>query len=77
MKTINSPGKYTIENVLKSAATQGAEVVILVQNTAEMTKGYVTSQITNYLSHAKGSERGMLKEVMVVGMSGNIHRHLI
>lgn len=42
-----------------------------------MTKGYVTSQITNYLSHAKGSERGILKEVMVVGMSGNIHRHLI
>ena len=77
MKTINSSGKYTIENVLKSASTQGAEVVILIQNTAEMTKGYVTSQISQYLSHAKGSERGILKEVMVVGMSGNIHRHLI
>lgn len=77
MKTINSPGMYTVENVLKNAAPQGAEVVILIQNTAEMTKGYVTSQIAQYLSHAKGSKRGKLKEIMVVGMSGNIHRHLI
>ena len=75
MKTINSAGKYKIENSLKGAAKQGAEVAILIQNTKAMTKEYVQSQISMYLQHAKGDERGKLKEAIVVGLSGNIHRH--
>ena len=75
MKTINSAGKYKIENSLKAAAKQGAEVAILIQNTKAMTKKYVKEQISMYLSHAKGEERGNLKEAMIIGMSGNIHRH--
>lgn len=75
MKTINEAGTYKIENSLKNAAKQGAEVAILIQNTKAMTKGYVQNQISMYLQHAKGNERGDLKEVMVVGLSGNVHRH--
>lgn len=75
MKTINSASSYKIENSLKSAATQGAEVAILIQNTKAMTKEYVKDQISMYLTHAKGNERGNLKEVIVVGLSGNVHRH--
>lgn len=77
IKTINKAGKYRIENALKNAATQGAEVAVLVQNTKDMTRDYVESQISNYIFHAKGTERGNLKEVIVVGMSGNVHRHLL
>ena len=75
MKTINSAGDYKIENSLKKAASQGAEVAILIQNTKAMTKEYVKSQISMYLHYAKGDERGNLKEVMVIGLSGNVHRH--
>ena len=75
MKTINSASSYKIENSLKSAATQGAEVAILIQNNKAMTKEYVKDQISMYLTHAKGNERGNLKEVIVVGLSGNVHRH--
>ena len=36
MKTINSASTYKIENALKGAATQGAEVAILIQNNKEI-----------------------------------------
>ncbi len=75
IKTINSAGKYRIERSLKKAASQGAEVAVLVQNTAAVTREYVQDQISMYLSHAKGEERGKLSEVMIVGLSGNVHRH--
>lgn len=75
MKTINSASAYKVENALKSAAKQGAEVAILIQNNKAMTKEYVKDQISMYLTHAKGNERGNLKEVIVVGLSGNVHRH--
>lgn len=74
-QAIVSTGNYKIENSLKSAATQGAEIAILIQNTKAMTKEYVKEQISMYLTHAKGNERGNLKEVIVVGLSGNVHRH--
>lgn len=77
MKTINSAGKYKIENSLKNAAKQGAEVAVLIQNTAYMTKTYVQEQISLYQQHAKGEEKGNLKEIMVVGLSGNVHRYKI
>lgn len=77
MKTINSAGKYRIENTLKNAARQGAEVAILIQNTKEMTRKYVEEQISNYLKYAKDEDRGILKQVIVVGMSGNVHRHIL
>ena len=77
MKTINSAGKYRIENVLKNAAIQGAEVAILIQNTKEMTRKYVEEQISSYLKHAKGEERGILKQVIAIGMSGHVHRHIL
>lgn len=75
MRTINSASAYKVENALKSAAKQGAEVAILIQNNKAMTKEYVKDQISMYLTHAKGNERGNLKEVIVVGLSGNVHRH--
>ncbi len=75
IKTINNAGKYRIERSLKNAAIQGAEVAVLVQTVTAMTRKYVENQISMYLSHAKGEERGRLREVIVVGLSGNVHRH--
>lgn len=75
MKTINSASKYRIERVLKNAALQKAEVVVLMQNTKDMTRTYVEKQISLFKENAKGKERGDLKQVIVVGMSGRIHRH--
>lgn len=75
IKTINNAGKYRIERSLKNAAIQGAEVAVLVQTVTAMTRKYVEEQIAMYVSHAKGEERGRLREVIVVGLSGNVHRH--
>ncbi len=75
VKTINSAGKYTIKSAIDKAASQGAKVAILIQNTKAMTKEYVKDQISMYLTHAKGNERGNLKEVIIVGLSGNVHLH--
>lgn len=75
IKTINKAGTYKLENSLKKASKQGAEVAVLIQNTAAMTKEYVQTQISMYLSHAKGEERGKLSEVIVIGLSGNVHRY--
>lgn len=77
IKTINSASKYRIERVLKNAALQNAEVVVLMQNTKDMTRNYVENQINLFKENAKGSERGNLKQVIVVGLSGRIHRHSI
>lgn len=32
-------------------------------------------KISLYQQHAKGEEKGILKEIIVVGMYGDVHRH--
>lgn len=70
IKTINSTGSRTIQNGLQDAEEQTATIAILMQNTPKMTRVYVEDQIKGYWN--KG---GKIKEIIVVGMSGRIHRH--
>lgn len=82
IKTINKAGETTIKNALESAAKQRASVAILYQNTKEMTKEYVLSQIELFKQKSAGSLVSQIKQVIVVGNKelnkkgvSNIHRH--
>ena len=59
---------------MEDAATQGAKTVILMQNTPDMTREYVESQISNFVEKSPGRCRNQLEYVIVVGSTGNIHR---
>lgn len=76
IKTINEAGNNTIKNRIREAGKQGAEVAILYQNTKAMDKTYVENQINDF-SGFKDDNSMRVKMVIVVGMSGNIHRHII
>lgn len=75
IKTINTAGKYTIHAALKTAASQKAKTVVLFQGTKEMTRKYVESQIEYFKGNASKVARRRIEWVIVVGQSGNIHRH--
>lgn len=75
IKTITSTGKYTIHSALKAAAKQGARTVVLYQGTKAMTRKYVESQIDTFKVKASKRARRKIEWVLVVGQSGNIHRH--
>lgn len=75
LKTINEAGKYTIKLNLEKATKQGASVVILIQNTKSMTREYVESQIKLFQDKSPKRARDKLEYVIVVGLSGNVHRH--
>lgn len=79
IKTINSAGKYTIKAAIDKAASQGAEVAILFQNTKSMTQKYVQSQFDMYMDDLRQHPnlKGNMKEVIVVGLSGRIHRRKV
>lgn len=82
IKTINKADKTTIKNALESAAKQRASVVVLYQNTMEMTSEYVSGQIELFKQKSAGLLVSRIKEVIVVGNknfnkrgASNIHRH--
>ena len=79
VKTINSSGKYTIKSAIDKSASQGAEVAILFQNTRSMTRKYVQSQFDLYMDDLRKNPNliNNMKEVIVVGLSGNIHRRKV
>lgn len=75
IKTINTAGKYTIHSALKTAASQKAKTVVLFQGTTDMTRKYIESQIEYFKKNASKVARRRIEWVIVVGQSGNIHRH--
>ena len=76
-KTINNTGSRTIDKALVKAREQNADVVVLIQNTPKMDRHYVDEQIQRYTDRTSESERGSLKYVWVVGLSGRVHRRKI
>lgn len=78
IKTINSAGKWTIHNALKGASFQGAGIAVIVQNTKDMTKNYVTEQISSFANSADGKNNVTLKEAWIISMDGKrIHKRPI
>lgn len=74
IKTINSAGKYTMKNRMEDAASQGARTAVIMQNTPDMDRAYVESQIKDFRENSPKRCREQLEWVIVVGMSGNVHR---
>lgn len=74
-KTINKAGKNTISSAIKKSWQQGVDTVVLYQHTKKMTREYVESQINLFKTKGSKSARQTMKEVIVVGLSGNVHRH--
>lgn len=74
IKTINTAGNNTIKCRMEEAAAQNAKTVILMQNTPDMTREYVNSQIEKFVTISPKKCRDQLEWVIVVGSSGNIHR---
>ncbi len=75
IKTIGEAGANSIKNQIERASKQGAEAVILMQGTKKMTKKYVLEQISKFQQKSPKKAREKIKYVIVVGMSGNVHRH--
>ena len=74
-KTINNAGKYTIKQAIEKASDQGVDTVVLYQRTKKMTREYVESQLELFATKGPKKARAEMKEVIVVGLSGNVHRH--
>lgn len=74
-KTISEAGKWTIKNAMEKAVKQDARVAVLIQNTKSMTREYVESQIKVFQEKSPQYCRDNLDYVIVIGMSGNVHRH--
>lgn len=75
IKTVSKAGRYTIKSSLEKASKQGSRAVILMQGTKRMTRKYVESQISMFQQKSPAKAREKLEYVIVVGKSGNIHRH--
>lgn len=75
IKAINTAGNNTIKNAMEKASRQGAETVILVQRTTAMTRKYVDEQVDNFKKLSPALAKANIKHVIVVGISGNVHRH--
>ena len=75
IKTIHEPGTNTIKSRLEKATKQGATTAVLVQGTSAMSKEYVNAQIKHFQENSPARARAKLQYVIVVGMSGSVHRH--
>lgn len=75
VKTIGKTGKYTIKSTLEKASRQGARAVVLMQGTRRMTRQYVESQLALFRQMSPQKARDKMEYVIVVGTSGNVHRH--
>lgn len=76
-KSISTTGQSTIKSALEKASAQGADTVVLYQNTDKMTRGYVENQISLFIEKSPARARAKIKEVIVVGERGSVHRHKI
>lgn len=74
IKTISTAGKNTMKARMEDAAGQNAKVAIIMQNTPNMDRGYVESQIDKFQRLSPKKCREQLEYVIVVGMSGDVHR---
>ncbi len=74
IKTINTAGNSTMKGSMEHAAAQGAKTVVIMQNTPDMDRAYVESQINKFITKSPKRSREQLEWVIVVGQSGNIHR---
>lgn len=77
IKAIGKAGKWSIKREMEKAAKQGAETVVLMQRTRCMTRAYVDDQIQKFRDNGTQMSRAKIKWVIVVGMSGNVHRHKV
>ncbi len=77
MKSITTAGENTIKTAMEKASRQGAETVVLIQQTEAMTREYVDAQVAKFKEKAPARARARIKHVIVVGLSGNIHRRNI
>ena len=77
IKAIGKAGKWRIKSEMENAAKQGAETVVLMQRTKRMTRAYVEDQIDLFRKYGTQRSRAKIKWVIVVGMSGNVHRHKV
>lgn len=75
IKTIIETGENTIKSRLEKATRQGATTAILVQGNSQMSKEYVQSQIQKFKENSPKRASDKLNYVIVVGQSGNVHRH--
>lgn len=74
-KTINKAGNNTIKKAIEDAWSQDVDTVVLYQHTKKMTRDYVESQLSLFSAKGPKKARETMKEVIVVGLSGNVHRH--
>lgn len=91
IKTINEAGNNTIRGALQKASKQilqhesfhnipyGSKkhAVVLYQNTEAMTSDYVKEQIQLFKDKTSGKLVNNINMVIVVGLSGRVHRHPI
>lgn len=78
IKTVTKTGTATIKNALEKASKQGAELVVLVQNSPAVTKDYITDQIQLFRDTPGGKHNKTLKAVWVISMDGKrIHKRPI
>lgn len=75
VKTIGKTGKYTIKSTLEKASKQGSRAVVLMQGTKKMTRQYVERKISLFQQKSPKRARDKMEYVIVVGASGNVHRH--
>lgn len=75
VKTIGKTGKYIIKSTLEKASRQGSRAVVLMQGTKKMTRQYVERQISLFQQKSPKRARDKMEYVIVVGASGNVHRH--
>lgn len=74
MKAIGKAGNNTIKTAMEKASKQGAETVVLIQRTKSMTREYVDAQVKKFIEQSPVRARERIKHVIVVGLSGNVHR---
>ena len=73
-KTINSAGKSSIKRAIEDASKQNVGTVILIQNDREMKREYVEKQIDLFIDKSPIKAVEKINHIIVVGMSGNVHR---
>jgi 3-keto-L-gulonate-6-phosphate decarboxylase len=74
-KTVSTIGNNTIKGAIEKASKQGAEVAVIYQRTKKMDRVYVEKQLDLFRLKSPKKAREKIKEVIVVGLSGNVHRH--
>lgn len=77
IKAIGEAGKWSVKREMERAAKQGANTVVLLQRTKAMTRNYVEEQLQKFRDYSPQRAREKIKYVVVVGASGNVHRHKI